>query len=108
MNAGDKHDDRRTASGPPRAQAPFWLTRRGAMVAVIATHVAAALAVLAELVRPVSAPGGYAVKRLAALDFLASYAVYGFTACVLLVLLGIVLRKLVMRDEDYYREAGDD
>ncbi len=79
----------------------FWLTRRGAMVAVVATHVAALIAVLAEVVRPAS--GSYPVKRPEALDFIASYALYGFAACVLLVLLGILLRRLVMRDEDYYR-----
>lgn len=32
----------------------------------------------------------------------AFYAFYGFVACVLLVLLAKELRKLVMRDEDYY------
>lgn len=84
---------------------PFWLTRRGAMVAVVATHVAAFIAVIVEFLRPASAPGGYAVKRVDALDFVASYAAYGFTACVLLVLLGIVLRKLVMRDENHYRDG---
>lgn len=87
------------------ADTPVWLTRRGAIRAVIATHIAAALAVLAEVVRPVSTPGGYPVKRVEALDFVASYAIYGFVACVLLVLLGIVLRKLVMRDENYYRDG---
>ena len=30
------------------------------------------------------------------------YALYGFVACVLLVLLAAEMRKLVMRDEDYY------
>jgi len=30
------------------------------------------------------------------------YAVYGFVACVLLVLLAAEMRKLVMRDEDFY------
>jgi len=85
---------------------PFWLTHSGAMVAVAGTHLAAGIAVVAELVRPVSAPGGYTVKRIDALDFTASYAVYGFTACVLLVLLGIVLRKLVMRKEGYYRDSS--
>lgn len=34
------------------------------------------------------------------------YALYGFTACVLLVLLAKEMRKLVMRPEDYYR-SGD-
>jgi len=30
------------------------------------------------------------------------YALYGFVACVLLVLLAKEMRKLVMRNEDYY------
>jgi len=33
------------------------------------------------------------------------YALYGFVACVLLVLLAKELRKLLMRDEDYYERA---
>ena len=39
------------------------------------------------------------------------YAVYGFVACVVLVLISkYILRPLVMRDEDYYndKEGGDD
>jgi uncharacterized membrane protein len=36
------------------------------------------------------------------------YAVYGFVACVLLVLIAKhVLRPLVMRDEDYYEKTED-
>lgn len=105
MSTGDERNVAHPVTGHRGNSKPFWLTRRGAMVAVVATHAAALLAVLAELVRPASTPGGYAVKRVEALDFLASYAIYGFTACVLLVLLGIVLRKLVMRDEDYYRDG---
>jgi hypothetical protein len=36
------------------------------------------------------------------------YALYGFVACVLLVLLAKEMRKLLMRDEDYYeRDRGD-
>lgn len=36
------------------------------------------------------------------------YALYGFVACVLLVLLAKELRKLLMRDEDYYqRESAE-
>jgi len=34
------------------------------------------------------------------------YALYGFVACVLLVLLAKELRKLLMRDEDYYEHAN--
>ncbi len=90
-------------SEQPGDATPFWVTRRGAMVAVIATHVVAFLAVVAEFVRPASTPDGYVVKRVAWLDFIASYAIYGFVACVLLVLLGILLRRFVMRDENYYR-----
>ena len=40
------------------------------------------------------------------------YAIYGFIACVILVMLARELRKAVMRDEDYYdpsdRESQDD
>jgi hypothetical protein len=36
------------------------------------------------------------------------YALYGFVACVLLVLLAAEMRKLVMRDEDYYGDSGGD
>ncbi|MEW7976144.1 MAG: hypothetical protein AB2814_01425 [Candidatus Sedimenticola endophacoides] len=43
-------------------------------------------------------------------EMFAFYAVYGFVACVLLVLLAKEMRKLLMRDEDYYerptRDAG--
>ena len=35
------------------------------------------------------------------------YAIYGFVACVLLVLLAKELRKLLMRDEDYYDKPRD-
>jgi hypothetical protein len=73
------------------------------MVAVAVTHIVALITVLAEVVRPVAGPDAYPVKRVPALEFLASYALYGFGACVLLVLVGILLRRLVMRDENYYR-----
>ena len=36
------------------------------------------------------------------------YALYGFVACVLLVLLAKEMRKLVMRDEDYYEKVDGD
>jgi hypothetical protein len=35
------------------------------------------------------------------------YAIYGFVACVLLVLLAAEMRKLVMRDENYYGDADE-
>lgn len=33
------------------------------------------------------------------------YAIYGFTACVILVLLARELRKIVMRKQKYYRKS---
>lgn len=86
----------------PQEQTPlFWVTRRGARIALVALHVAALIAVAVELLFPFP-EDAHAVERVHALDFPASYAIYGFVACVILVLLGIVLRRLVMRDEDYY------
>ncbi|MBT5414539.1 MAG: hypothetical protein HOK81_08075 [Rhodospirillaceae bacterium] len=44
--------------------------------------------------------------------FYGFYPVYGFVACVLLVLIAKQMRKVLMRDEDYYErdaaERGDD
>lgn len=93
-----------TQYGKGDNQAPFWVTRRGARVALVVLHVCALIAVLLEMVHPFGADG-HGVERVAALDFLASYAVYGFVACVILVLLGRGLRRLVMRDENYYGEG---
>ena len=85
----------------------FWVSRRGARIALIALHLIALMAVLTELVWPFP-PDEHAVERVHALDFLASYAVWGFVSCVILVLLGIVLRFLVMRNEDYYGSGSHD
>ena len=41
-------------------------------------------------------------------SFIGFYAIYGFLACVILVLLARELRKVVMRDEDYYDQEIDD
>lgn len=41
-------------------------------------------------------------------SFTGFYAIYGFLACVILVLLARELRKVVMRDEDYYDQEIDD
>ncbi len=37
-----------------------------------------------------------------------SYAVYGLVSCVVLVVLAKELRKLIMRDEDYYDPPEDE
>ena len=80
----------------------YWVTREAARRALIALHAIALLVVLIELVMPFSA-GGHGVERVRALEFPASYAIYGFIACVVLVLLGRALRRVAMRDEHYYR-----
>jgi len=38
----------------------------------------------------------------------AFYALYGFVACVVLVVIAKAMRKLVMRDEDYYDKRDDE
>jgi hypothetical protein len=68
-------------------------------------HVLAFGAVVFEWLFPLY-PEGYAAERVQELDFTGSYAVYGFVSCVILVLLGLVLRRLVMRPESFYREEG--
>jgi hypothetical protein len=84
-------------------QTPFWVTRTGARRALVAVHAAAVLAVVTELIHPFS-EDDHGIERVRALEFAASYAIYGFFACVVLVLLGRLLRRLVMRRESYYGE----
>jgi hypothetical protein len=83
----------------------YWVTREAARRALIALHAIALLVVLIELAMPFSADG-HGVERVHTLEFPASYAIYGFIACVVLVLLGRALRRAVMRDERYYRGEG--
>lgn len=85
-----------------RTESLFWVSRQGAKIALIVLHIVAALAIGIELLQPF-ADHADSVTRAGSLEFPASYAIYGFTACVLLVLLGRFLRRLVMRKEDYYR-----
>lgn len=86
-----------------RREPLFWVSRKAARIALTALHIAAFVAVAVELLWPFP-DDAHAVERIHALDFPASYAIYGFVSCVLLVLVGRVLRRLVMRDEDYYEE----
>lgn len=73
-----------------------------ARIVLAALHIAALAALLVEWLFPFP-EDAHAVERVAALDFFASYAAFGFVACVILVLLGLVLRRVVMRAEDYYQ-----
>lgn len=89
-----------------RASRPLALvSRRAARRALVWLHAAALVVVTVEYLRPFS-EDAHGIERVHALDFLASYAVYGFVACVVLVLLGRLLRRGVMRAEDYYEGDG--
>ena len=97
------NEARGSAVAGNRKEPLFWVTRKAARIALTALHTAAFLAVIVELLWPFP-DDAHAVERIHALDFPASYAIYGFVSCVVLVLVGRVLRRLVMRDENYYRE----
>lgn len=90
---------------PAKKETPplYWVTRAAARRALIVLHAVALLVVVIELAVPFGADG-HGVERVHALEFPASYALYGFVACVVLVLLGRALRRAVMRDEQYYRD----
>lgn len=87
-----------------------WVSRAAARRVLVALHAAALAVVALELVAPFGEHAGEAgldshgVERVAVLDFLASYALYGFAGCVALVLVGKLLRRAVMRGERYYAE----
>jgi len=85
----------------PSDKPSFWVSQPAAKLVLITLHVVALLAVLIEWIWPFN-PDAHAVERVHALDFTGSYALYGFFACVILVLLGLILRRLVMRPETYY------
>lgn len=90
-----------------RAEEPlFWVSQRAARTVLIALHTVALLAILFEWIRPFD-PDAHAVERVHALDFTGSYALYGFVSCVILVLLGLILRRLVMRPETYYPDDSE-
>lgn len=103
-----KHDDINDTNDSKRT-APFWVTPAGAKIVLRVLYACAAISILLEIIHPFDADG-HGVERIHALDFLGSYAMYGFIGCVVLVLLGRVLRRLVMRKENYYssRRAGRD
>ena len=91
--------------GEDHRKPPFWVTRAGARIAVIALHLVALATVGIEFLRPFG-DDSHGAERIHELDFVASYAAYGFVACVVLVLLGRELRRMVMRKEDYYEDRG--
>ena len=89
----------------PPPQAPRFLeSRRGVRTVLWALHAAALAAVLVEFLVPFDPAHG--AERTRVLEFLASFGAYGFIACVTLVLVGRVLRRLVMRSDDYWSGGG--
>lgn len=85
------------------------VSRAAARRVLVALHAVALAVVALEIVAPfddhaAESAEGHAVERIGALDFLASYALYGLVGCVALVLVGKLLRRAVMRDERYYAE----
>jgi hypothetical protein len=47
-------------------------------------------------------------ERAGALEFVGSFALYGFVSCVALVIMGKGLRRLAMRPENYYDADSTD
>ena len=88
--------DRAAGVGRP----PVWVSPKRARGVVIALHVVAILSVLVELL-PFGAEK-HTSERIHALEFVGSFALYGFISCIILVLLGRELRRLVKRDENYW------
>ena len=84
---------------------PFWVSKTGARIALIILHLVALATVGIEFLRPFG-DDEHGTDRIHGLDFVTSYAVYGFFSCVVLVLLGRGLRRMVMRKEDYYEDRG--
>jgi len=73
---------------------------RGGRVAFRWLAVVCALLLVADLFYDKHAHYGFE-------DWFGFYGIYGFVGCVILVLAAKELRRLVMRDEDYY-EVDDD
>ena len=78
------------------ADKQYWRDRPGSVNKVTHTvYVICALLFLADL-------GYHKHPHFSAESWFGFYGLYGFVACVLLVLAAKELRKLLMRDEDYY------
>jgi hypothetical protein len=91
----DEESDMPTHSEPPTDD-PRWLDRPGSVGVVIRILAGlSALSVLADFFY--HKHGEYGFQEWFAFD-----AIYGFVACVGLVLTAKIVRKVLMRSEDYY------
>lgn len=87
---------------PPDDSRLHWLVRRATIRKLwIAAAVLLALTVLAQLAIPLK--GKFAVD-----GWFAFPAVYGFVACVLMVVFAKALGVLLKRKDSYYEDGGDD
>ena len=96
----------------PADEKPRFLDKAGNVKRLLwVFYAVCAGAVVYELLRPLGAADGGAegihalAERAPGLEFLGSFAIYGFVSCVALVLAGKGLRRLAMRSEDFYDDA---
>ena len=100
----------------PPPEPPRFLDKPGNVKGVLWGFLGACIAVVGyEILRPLgaaapledeSAAVRHLAERAASLEFVGSFALYGFVSCVALVIMGKGLRRLTMRSEDYY-DADD-
>ena len=82
--------------GPDPMERRYWLDDRGNVDRLVRGFYAfCALLLLLDLFVPKHGP--FAIERL-----FGFYALFGFAACVTLVLVAKQLRRVLMRPEDYY------
>ena len=99
-------------TGEPPPEPPRLLDKPGNVKGVLWGFLGACIAIVGyEIYRPLGSSvtledGGEAVhhlaERAASLEFVGSFALYGFVSCVALVIMGKGLRRLTMRSEDFY------
>ncbi len=89
----------------PTEDKPFWVTKKGGWIAIILLHFFAIASIFFEIIEPHS-DEIHKSERIHELEFLASYSIYGFVACVILVFMGRILRKITMRNENYYEDPN--
>ena len=93
---GEQHPSRPQATHPADSEPPRWLDSPRNVDKVVYGVYAVSAALL--LIDPfIHKHGPFAIEY-----WWGFYGIYGFVGCVFLVLAAKLLRKLVMRPEDYY------
>jgi hypothetical protein len=89
-------NDHHPVAGSPRGERRYWLDdMRNVDKVVYTLYAICALLLLVDVLVPKHGP--FAIEHL--FDF---YGIYGFVACVGLVLAAKALRVILIRPEDYY------